>query len=111
MQRPERAAPVQRTSLLPRRFGGLAWNQVRALRLAQPTPIQLSIVEFGRFLRRLEDLRIVSVENLRIVSVTHQPNALIAAIGVARVHGSRNRRNQVLVEIFLQIDHVAREDD
>src|SRR3954469_17168305 len=89
MPRPESAAPARRTSLLPRRFGGLAWNLARALRLAQPAPVPLSIVEFGRFLRRLEDLRIVSIENLGVVGVAHQPNALIAPIGVARIHGAR----------------------
>src|SRR5438477_9976759 len=79
MQRPESAAPVQRTSSLPRRFGGLAWNQVRALRLAQAAPIQLSIVEVGRFLRRREYLRVFPARNLRVGSFPRQPNALIAA--------------------------------
>src|SRR5207249_11329293 len=110
MQRPERAAPAQRTSLLPRRFGGLAWNLARALRLAQPASVRLSIVEFGCLLRRLEDLRIVSVENLRVVGVAHQPNALIAAIGVARILCARDRRDQILVEVLLEIDNVACED-
>src|SRR5689334_3373782 len=93
MQRPESAAPAQWTSLLPRRFGGLALNPARAFRLAQPAPAQLSIVEFGCLLRRLEDLRVVSVENLRVVGVAHQPNALIAAIGVARILCARDRRD------------------
>src|SRR5258708_39896931 len=54
---------------------------VRALQPREPAPVQLSIVEFGRVLGRLEDLRIVAVENLRVIGFAHQPDALIAALG------------------------------
>ena len=93
MQRPEEQrlpGKLAAASLRRARLRDLA----RALRQAEPAPVQLSIVEFGRFLRRLEDLRIVPVENLRVVGVAHQPNALIAAIGIARILCARDRRDR-----------------
>src|SRR2546421_2100074 len=100
MQRPEKAAPALQINLPLRRLGRLAWKSGAGAPSGEPAPVQLSIVELGRFLRRLEDLRIVPVENLRVVGVTHQPNALIAAIGVARIHRARDRRGEGLVEGF-----------
>src|SRR6266404_418428 len=111
MQRLEKAAPPLQTNLLLRRLGGLACGGlVRALHPGEPAPAQISIVEVGRVLRRLEDLWIVPIENLRVVGVAHQPNALIAAIGIARIHRARDWWDEVLVEVFLEIDNIACED-
>src|SRR5437899_8932636 len=75
-----------------------------------PAPAWISVVELGSLLRRLEDFRIVPVEDLRVVGVAYLPDALIAAVGIARTLGARNRRDQVLVQVFLEIDDVAGED-
>src|SRR5215210_3635051 len=111
MHCPEKQRVPWQASLLLPRSSGLGWN------LGTSTPFRIaragsaSIVKFRRLLRRLEDFRIMTVENLRVVRVTHQPKALIAAIGVARILCARDRRDEVLVEVFLQINHVTCEDD
>src|SRR5450432_1257414 len=103
MQCLEKAALALQASLPWRRPGGLAWRSGAGTPPASARAGMLSIVEFGRVLGRLEDLWIVPVEDLRVIGVAHQPNALIAAIGVARTNRPRNRRDEVLVEVFLEI--------
>src|SRR6516165_5228402 len=80
-------------------------------RMRAPASAQTSIIELRRMLGRFEDLRIVPIEDLRIVSVADEPEALVAAVRVPGIPRARNRRNQVLVEVLFQINDVARQDD
>src|ERR1700736_1956522 len=110
MQRPEKAAPATCRQICYVASAGSLGGLVRALPLGAPAPVQLSIVEIGGVLSRLEDLWIVAIENLRVIGIAHLSNTLIAAIGVARILRTRDRRDEVLVKIFLEINHIPCED-
>src|SRR5260221_10173003 len=76
MQRPGKAAAVladDTAAVLSRQVGLQVWCGER------PHQVRLSIIEFGRVLRCLEDFRIVPVEDLRIFGIADQPDTLIAA--------------------------------
>src|SRR5262245_8262822 len=96
MQRPEKGASVREPATSHQR----ARLEVRG-RISERAPAaQCSIIELGRLLGGFENLRIVPVEDLRIVGIANVPDALIASIGIARIDRTRNRRDQVLVEVL-----------
>src|SRR5260370_38867684 len=68
------------------------------------------VVELRRLLRCLEELRIVTDEELGVLDVADVPDLVIALIGIARTPRAGNRRDQVLFEALLQVDHIAGQD-
>src|SRR4029077_9425018 len=104
MRHPEYAnyAPLTSHPEQPRPSSISSKQRLRAsARKARGRCFCCSVVELRRVLRRLEYLRVVSIEDLRVVGVADLANALIAAIGVARADRAWNRRDQVLIEVFL----------
>src|SRR5437899_1498737 len=68
------------------------------------------VVELRRLLRGLEELRIVTDEQLGVLDIADVADAIVATIGIARTPRAGNRRNQVLVEALRQVNHVAGQD-
>src|SRR5260370_33862006 len=69
-----------------------------------------SIVELRCFLRGLEELRIVTDEELGVLDMADVADAIVATIGIARAPRAGNRRDQVLFEALRQVHHVAGQD-
>src|SRR5690349_19524515 len=60
-----------------------------------------SVVEFGRVFGRLEELGVMRHEDLRVLGIPDEPDALIALVHPGRTPGAGNRRDKILVEILL----------
>src|SRR5262249_58046349 len=80
----------------------------RAGRTARDARSRNSIVELGRVFGRLEQLGIVRDEELRVLCVADQADALIPLVHAGRAPGARDRRGQVLFVVLLLIEPVAR---
>src|SRR5258708_37311471 len=87
----------------------LAHDHERARRSRSGRPSVL-VVKLRRLLRGLEELRIVTDEELGVLDIADVPDLVVALIGITRTPRAGNRRDQVLVEAFRQVDHVAGQD-
>src|SRR5215472_11207845 len=66
-------------------------------------------VELWRLFGRLKHFRVMGVEDARSLRIPDQADLLIALIHAHGAPGARDRWDEVLLEAFLQIHHVARE--
>src|SRR5882757_1067638 len=89
--------------------GSLAHDHERARR-SRSGRTSVLVVELRRLLRGLEELRIVTDEQLGVLDIADMADAIVATIGIARTPRAGNRRDQVLVEALRQVDHVAGQD-
>src|ERR1700704_2141061 len=71
----------------------LAHDHERARRSRSGRPSVL-VVELRRLLRGLEELRIVTDEQLGVLDIADVADAIVATIGIARTPRAGNRRGQ-----------------
>src|SRR6185436_20193427 len=76
-----------------------------------PMRCTVLVVELRRLLRRLEDFRVVPVEDRGVLRVADVADLCVRSVGIDRVRNAGNRRQKVLVEAFLEVHRVASQDD
>src|SRR5258705_10756667 len=105
----ERATPVALMGCVIHKDAPLEWRAPSKEADLRRSALQ-SVVELRSLLRRLEEFRIVADEELGVLDIADVPDLIVALVGIARALRAGNRRDQVLVEALLQVDHVAGQD-